>query len=447
MKKILCLLLILVLAFTIMACGKEEPKVTPDVPEIENGIKGDDNDDSKPEDSTDKPSDDKNEPADDKNKPIEKPAIIEEKVDHGESLAAVNLNGKWGYINTSGEFVIEPQYSQAHAFNYGAAVVEIEEKPILINKKNEVLFKSDLEHLDIKSGIEGMFKTNLYTKYGFINYKGEVIAEPIYYNLGDFSSGLCVALGSPHDGYINKAGEFVIEPAYNDAEDFSEGFAIVWKNGKCGFINTDGEPLTDMIYDDATAFSDGMAKIRVGKKWGFIDTTGKVVIEPQFEHYISNFSEGLASFLVHNEEEDVNYFGYIDKTGKVVIEPKFDTAEDFLGGRARVALLENGKFYDTFIDKNGEFITDVKYEQVESFSEGLAAVSDGDNWGFINTNGEVVVDLIYDDVDVFSNGLAAVGIYNDEIDDCLYGYVNKTGEMVIDPIFRYVQAFEVIPEE
>ena len=42
-----------------------------------------------------------------------------------EPLAAAQVGEKWGYINTAGKFVVEPQFDEAHAFNeYGLALVK-----------------------------------------------------------------------------------------------------------------------------------------------------------------------------------------------------------------------------------------------------------------------------------------------------------------------------------
>lgn len=43
--------------------------------------------------------------------------------DTEEALHPVLLNGKWGYINTSGGIVIEPNFDEARAFSDGFAAV------------------------------------------------------------------------------------------------------------------------------------------------------------------------------------------------------------------------------------------------------------------------------------------------------------------------------------
>ena len=41
-----------------------------------------------------------------------------------EGLAAVEINGKWGYVNTNGEMVISPEYYEACSFKDGLARVK-----------------------------------------------------------------------------------------------------------------------------------------------------------------------------------------------------------------------------------------------------------------------------------------------------------------------------------
>lgn len=55
-------------------------------------------------------------------------------------LLAVELDGKWGYINEKGETVINPQFDHAYGFcDDGYAVVIIDDKYGVINSKDEMI--------------------------------------------------------------------------------------------------------------------------------------------------------------------------------------------------------------------------------------------------------------------------------------------------------------------
>lgn len=69
-----------------------------------------------------------------------------------DTLAAVEKNGKWGFVDASGKMVIEPKYDGARSFSNGYAGVKV----------------GDL--------------------WGFIDAKDQMVIEPQFYDVKDFSS-------------------------------------------------------------------------------------------------------------------------------------------------------------------------------------------------------------------------------------------------------------------
>lgn len=89
-----------------------------------------------------------------------------------------------------------------------------------------------------------------------------------------------------------------------------------------------------------------------------------------------------------------------------------------------------------FIDKTGKVVIDAsKYESVLGFSEGLAAVRDGQGWGFIDKDGKELMETRFQAVDSFSEGLAAV-----QVED-LWGFIDREGRMVIEPQYESANPF------
>lgn len=62
-----------------------------------------------------------------------------------DALAAVKKNGKWGFVNTSGELVIDCQYDDARSFTQGVAAVKKKDKWGYINASNEMIIKPAFE--------------------------------------------------------------------------------------------------------------------------------------------------------------------------------------------------------------------------------------------------------------------------------------------------------------
>lgn len=109
-----------------------------------------------------------------------------------EGLAATATDGKHGYINKSGNFVITPKFDGVYPFKDGIARVQIGKK------------------------------------IGFIDKAGSYIIEPKFLGAQDFSEGAAaVALAHNKWGYIDINGKFLIEPKYSYATKFAEGLAHV----------------------------------------------------------------------------------------------------------------------------------------------------------------------------------------------------------------------------
>lgn len=242
--------------------------------------------------------------------------------------------------------------------------------------------------------------------HGFINSKGEIIVEPKYTFVQDFSEGLCcvcitvIREGNVkfkkvyHSGYINAAGEEIIRPQFLGlGKPFREGMAMVY-------------------FEEAS-------------KWGFIDTKGEMVTPPQYEQEHSyGFSEGLAGVGIDEK------WGYINHEGNTVIPFEYDWTNPFSNGLAIVK--KNGK--KSFIDKNGVKLKTIKCTIVDTvngkFKDGFSVVKIGKQYGLINTEGQLAFQELFDGIWGFHEGLCAVE------KDGKYGYINIKGEYAIPPQFE-----------
>jgi hypothetical protein len=189
-------------------------------------------------------------------------------IGEGESAAEV-----YGYIDRTGQVVIQPQFRKALAFVEGMAAVK---------------------------GENG--------KWGFIDRDGNLVVPPHYDQVEGFQNGLAKVVVRDDTGekwgVIDKTGAAVIEPRYL----YDHGIRYAEKDGTLKGIHWEGPgygrwPEEDLDVSKARVV-DGMIKIWSGPesvptagtmKYGFADASGKVVIAPRFEE-VGNFSEGLAKF-------------------------------------------------------------------------------------------------------------------------------------------------------
>ena len=333
-----------------------------------------------------------------------------------EGLSAVALNGKWGFINKSGKEVTPIKYDYVENFSKGLAEVELNNKRGFVNKlgKEVIPIKYDA----VWAFSEGLAEVGLSGKWGFVNKLGKEVIPLKYDYVRAFSEGLAEVELNGKCGYINKSGREVIPLKYDDAaEYFNEGLAQVGLNGKWGYINKSGREVIPLKYDSADDFCKGLAGVGLNGKWGCINKSGREVIPLKYDGLdrFRVFREGLAKVELNGK------WGYINKSDREMIPLKYDFTYGFIKGLARVEL--NGKH--GYINKSGREVISVKYDTVSYSEEGLVKVVLNGKWGYINKSGKVVIPLKYGYASDFSEGLAMVGL-NDK-----RGYVNKSGKVVI----------------
>ncbi|MCR4757119.1 MAG: WG repeat-containing protein [Butyrivibrio sp.] len=180
----------------------------------------------------------------------------------GEQFALVcsNESGLYGYIDTEGEYLVTPCFSEAREFSEGYAAV-----------------KDD-------NG-----------KWGFIDSNGEIVIAPQYEFVGDFKEGVAKVENDQNlQGVIDANNNYIIEPKYPLIMDYSQGYARVRKdNGKYTFIDENGIEMKEE-FDYASDFGeDKIALVKKDDLYGYIKTDGTWLLRPQFDNAFS-FRGGYA---------------------------------------------------------------------------------------------------------------------------------------------------------
>ena len=254
-------------------------------------------------------------------------------LDFNGGFAAVKNNGKWGFINTSGDLVINYQYDNVmDGFSSGIVAVEKNESWYYINTSGESVFQ---DHFDsAKRFSEGLAGVKKNGKWGFIDKNGNTIIDYKYDNVGSFSEGK-VAVNTSIEGisqwaYIDRSGKVVIDfSLYETSEgrmellgEFSDGYALVTKSLYC-LINVKGETV---LGNNSYFLSGGsIYNIKHGlipaydyiddsmltRKYGLININGKPIIPFIFD-YITNIHGDLVLVMCDKDNKS--------KTGIISLE-------------------------------------------------------------------------------------------------------------------------------
>lgn len=335
---------------------------------------------------------------------------------------AQSPEGKYGYIDSQGKWVILPQYTDASDFYEGLASV---------SQKNE---NDDLSFLDRGTPQEQM-ETLLFRGplAGVIDASDQCRLLPQYGNIGPFKNGyaLCSNTGTGTEqirSAVSSSGVTVaLGASGRDAIGDNGLFAV--KNGENGlfeFIDNQGNSVIPSQFTAAKAFHEGLAAVRKNGKWGYIDAGGTLRIPYGFSD-AGSFSGGLAAVAVG--DGDSKLYGYIDENGKMAVPAAFSHAGDFSEGWAFVQNSEDGT--GSYINRDGVFMADGGgnalhralsddegraaglWGDCSAFREGRAVWKSGNDYGYVDTYGNIAIPCIYDAAEPFCNGLALTGPCSD----------------------------------
>jgi len=190
---------------------------------------------------------------------------------------AVQKNNKWGYIDSHGQYIIEPIYDRVDKW-----------------------FCGDGEN----------FTSVMHDgKWGLVDRKGKVV----YPFLADWA--ICFTDGfAPYEisgkyGFINRKLDVIVKPQYDEVFNIHDGLVSVKKNNKWGVINSSGEIIVPIQYDFVFEFYEGMGQVELNKKFGYFNKLGKLTIPIRYDKADPYFKNGRAEVMVSGRSF------YIDKQG------------------------------------------------------------------------------------------------------------------------------------
>lgn len=307
---------------------------------------------------------------------------------------------KWGYINESGEYVIQPIYSEASDFQNGLAVVAEKQKYGMITNTGEYFIAPIYESISpyIEKRAIALVDAQHYVMLG---EEGETLTEEPYFSISNLHENRAVyaelhksSRGQKHIvyGYLDADGKEVIPAEYEEAYDYKEQKALVKKNKyEYALINQAGERLATYPYHYVGSYGEGLLVFQetVNGKYGYMDEKGTAVIPPSYSE-ASAFEGGLAVIMI-SVGDNLRY-GVINKQGTFIISAEYDDIRDigeerWAVGRSEDTNLPSSSIRYAVADRAGTLLTKFIYRDVSAYKEGLASVSDEAYTYFIDRTG------------------------------------------------------------
>lgn len=293
-------------------------------------------------------------------------------IPYEKSVLTYKENGKYGLINLEGKQITKPVYDEISSINYkeGTFLVKQNELEGIINMKGKVIIKCEYESVtsdnyysengyNKQAGFIVSKKTEDGYRYGYVNYRGTIILNPIYTQL-----------------------ERVTEIANEKGVYF-----IAFKNGQAGLLKNNKEILNYEYEDIQYNVLGSIFVTKRNGKYGAVNQEGTTVLYPEYDNV---YTGGM--YL--NALKDKNIFIF-DLNGN-----KIETNE------VSKTKTENANYYIT-IDKNNKYkvvdskdniIIDKDYTYIEYLPGDYFIVERDSKSGIIDSNGKSVIELKYDSI-------------------------------------------------
>ena len=211
-----------------------------------------------------------------------------------ESLAAVEQNEKWGFIDRAGKTVIPFSYREAGDFHCGRASVRTA------------------------------------SAFGYIDPDGALAIAAQFDEAGNFGSDMAFVKQNDKHYIINKVGEKIVTLGAKSGQQYSEGYAVIRENKDTVRFFNQKRSQVFSAFEDARPFTGGLAAVKKDGLWGFINTAGELSIQPQFAE-AGDFSQGYAAI-----KDESGKWGFVNQSGNIAIACEYEGAEAFLQGVAIV---------------------------------------------------------------------------------------------------------------
>ena len=163
--------------------------------------------------------------------------------------------GSYGYVDSTGNIVINCQFDDAKEFSEGRAAV--------LSRGGDI------------SGGSVFGQLSLTLKWGYIDTSGMTVIPCVYDYAGQFSDGYAAVMSGNKWGFVDYEGDTLVSYRYNEVHRFVNGYAAVRMGDRWGYIDSDGNELVPCMYDVASDFgTDGFAAVSRADSSGFVYRDG-----------------------------------------------------------------------------------------------------------------------------------------------------------------------------
>ena len=359
-----------------------------------------------------------------------------------DGLARVTMNGKVGFIDHTGSFVIEPVFDAAWWFMAGLGRTSAQRDGIsgVIDKTGAWVFQTNYQEIrpasSLRHGDSTVFGWHFKNaeKWGLLDLDGHVVLEAEFDQLIQQCEDGHLAAQKKKESLYFKADGSPLQPPGGQFVNAGCGDApYILKTGdKLGLVDAELRPLTPVQFEAIVWAWRDARNVKLDGKWGRIGLDGHWILEPKFS-YLSTDVDVVVAAIDSKR-------GFVRPDGSWLIEPKFDAARrrrdadtafvtlDGATGLLRLtdqswvipprpgvmcdirsAIMSQNNGKRVILSPSGETWIDIDAERIGTgLDYGLLTFLKDGKWGLTDTAGQVTAEPQFDEPVFFVPSLRGI---------------------------------------
>ncbi len=204
-----------------------------------------------------------------------------------------SMDGKFGYIDTTGNPICEFEYTDGTDFKDGKAFVingtEIGELDKTGNYTS-ITGKIPYDHVSDKYTWKEYKIAMLADHVGITNAQGDNIIPPIYSNFNDLDHGLFIAKRGDMWGVLSMDNKEIVPFIYEHIGEIMEGpqgnMFYIKRDGLYGLLKTDGTLILKPKYNEIGEYANNFYRFDAPGADVYVNARGDVFTQPMYDEYV-----------------------------------------------------------------------------------------------------------------------------------------------------------------
>lgn len=170
--------------------------------------------------------------------------------DYSNGLALAYYDGKYGFVNESGDEIIPFIYDDADGFVNKYAIVKKAKKWGIIDSKGDSIIPFNYDNIEIIDHEHGYYLLSIGQQHGILNNKGKFIVPVNYDRCTILNNSSIIVEKQSKLGLYNNEGKLLIKVEYDSIGECDKDVYIVKQNNKYGSISIVNNMIIPVLYDE-----------------------------------------------------------------------------------------------------------------------------------------------------------------------------------------------------